>query len=233
MKIIDILERADTYLLVEDDFLLSPEYIFMDVVTEKPHLCYLSGYAQNIREQMRNLLEYLMNVVNYNDKNAVLLVYHMHAASREQGFTMAHLKIVLNERKDMEVEGKEGKEGSEGEEGKQGKDANDGKADGREKNMKEDGVQKENEIFKSGIMVVTDQRKEEMKIWGYPMKTYFLTGLYLLGGVIIMIVSIVTKAVYRSYGSRMDYCKLCFLLLLLLCGESYLIKNVWDKKNKG
>ena len=94
-RIINVINKAYEYLLIEDDFILTPELIFMDVVTEEPALCYLSGYQKNIKDQMSSFIEYIMNKVDYNDREAVLLVYGLYAASKEEGYTMDHLLRIL------------------------------------------------------------------------------------------------------------------------------------------
>ncbi|MDF2538016.1 MAG: hypothetical protein K0S76_1037 [Herbinix sp.] len=91
VRIVKTIEKAFEYLLPEDDFILMPEYIYMEVASEIPHLCYLPGYQKNIKEQITSLLEFFMNKVDYNDKEAVLLVYRLYAASREEGFTFESL----------------------------------------------------------------------------------------------------------------------------------------------
>jgi hypothetical protein len=96
--IIETIERAYEYLLPEDDFILSPEYIYMEVGSNKPVLCFLPGYGLRIKEQMSSFIEYLMNKVDYNDKEAVLLVYQLYADSREEGYTFDHLWKALQEK---------------------------------------------------------------------------------------------------------------------------------------
>ena len=89
------LEKAYEYLLPEEDFVLQPEFIYMDIVTYEPRLCYFPGYGRNIREQLNSIIEYLMNKVEYNDKEAVLLIYRLYAVIKEDGFSFDHLFKVL------------------------------------------------------------------------------------------------------------------------------------------
>jgi hypothetical protein len=100
------IEKAYEHLLPEDDFILSPEYIYLDVNTNRPYLCFYCGYHKNIKEQMNGLIEYLMNKVDYNDKEAVLLVYQLYAVSKEEGFTFDHLLAVLKKETHEALENK-------------------------------------------------------------------------------------------------------------------------------
>lgn len=102
-QILSALELAYEHLLPEDDFLLIPEYIYLDIVTNMPSLCFLPGYRKDSRKQMSSLLEYLMNKVDYGDKEAVTLVYQLYAASREEGFTLAHILRILDKKDSEEV----------------------------------------------------------------------------------------------------------------------------------
>lgn len=95
ISILQILAAAYDYLLSEDNFLLSPEYIYVDISTVKPYLCYLPGYKTNIDQQMTGFMEYLMNRIDYNDKEAVILVYRLYAVCRETGFIYDQLMDVL------------------------------------------------------------------------------------------------------------------------------------------
>jgi hypothetical protein len=104
--IIQTMERAYEHLLSEDDFILSPEYIYLDITTNHPYLCFYCGYHKSIKEQMNGLIEYLMNKVDYNDKDAVLLVYQLYAVSREEGFTFEHLVEVLQKQTGQALENK-------------------------------------------------------------------------------------------------------------------------------
>lgn len=89
------LERAYEYLLPEDDFILKPEYIYLNVSDFQPQLCFLPGYQTNIKDQIRGLMEYLMNKIDYTDKEAVLLVYQLYAISREENYRFEDLRELL------------------------------------------------------------------------------------------------------------------------------------------
>ncbi len=93
--ILMIMERAYEYLLPEDDFILKPEYIYLKVNDFQPELCFFPGYQTNIKDQIRSLMEYLMNKIDYTDKDAVLLVYQLYAISREENYRFEDLRELL------------------------------------------------------------------------------------------------------------------------------------------
>ncbi len=284
--IIGIIERAFDYLLPEDNFILQPDYIFMGISTKEPSLCFLPGYAKPIKEQMNGLIEYLMNKVDYNDKEAVLLVYSLYAASREEGYTFEHLLAVLQNKpsvneyeKKQKTKGantgtesissafspeirEEDQEKKEGENKKIEENKNEenkykegNKAVVRNKDKywykmgyqhpfakkkREAGVQVHNKnsdqtLFAGenrNIPVMLEKLEGEEEIAYYPFVSYAYTGICLAVGIMLLALSLYYKVIYNSFGSRLDYSKLFALVLILFCGEGYLLQRIWNKKNK-
>ena len=80
------LESGKEYLLVEEDFVLSPSYIFATFPQMEMELCYVPGYNISLKEQLEGLFEYLLNRVDYDDKKAVELLYNCYMfCMKEQG----------------------------------------------------------------------------------------------------------------------------------------------------
>ena len=69
------LENGKEYLLSDEDFVLSPNYIFATFPQMELEFCYVPGYGVPLREQLEGLFEYLLNRVDYEDKQAVNLLY--------------------------------------------------------------------------------------------------------------------------------------------------------------
>ena len=82
--------NGDRFMLEDDDFVIGPEYIFLDK-DNHPFMAYFPGYDRPFREQMGNLAEYLMNRIDYRDKEAVLLTYTVYMKCREEGFYIGDL----------------------------------------------------------------------------------------------------------------------------------------------
>lgn len=301
-QILKTIENAYEYLLTVDDFVLLPEMIYLNITTEKPSLCFLSGYHIPISEQISNFMEYIMNKVNYNDKEAVLLVYGLYAASKKDGITLEHLKDLLHKKIDVsghEFRTREGKkeerqmeellsditfEDSVNNERiiDKNKESFSNNSSGhsylcnREKtnentitNMIKRGIKKtvngcntivnknhlvnitnqapnyihstgtnrtfkqnNQEILSSNIPVMMEKLEHEEEIPCYPVKTYLYTVCCILGGVTVIVISILSKILYNSFGNRIDMSKFFGLCLLVLCMEGYLIKRIWDQKNR-
>ncbi len=81
-----VLEQGREYLLSEEDFVLEPGYIFATLPHMTLELCYVPGYGVPLRDQLESLFEYLLNRVDYEDKQAVNLVYDCYMfCMREKG----------------------------------------------------------------------------------------------------------------------------------------------------
>lgn len=100
--VINILEGSLEYLLHENDFILEPEYVFVNPITNDIFLCHLVGYQVNIQTQISSFIEYLMNKVDYKDEKAVLLVYSLYKESREPNCTYGKLLSELNKKNDVQ-----------------------------------------------------------------------------------------------------------------------------------
>jgi hypothetical protein len=290
--ILSVLEKAYEYLLSEDDFILTPDFIYLEVISFAPELCYLSGYKKDIKNQLSTLLEYLMNKVDYNDKAAVLMVYKLYAVSKEQGFTPWMLsEIITNQKKEEVLQKRELlqkekpqhiieepknierfliREQSQNNELQQSRELpRSGElslcrepAQGRELIQgKEQLIRKKisqyrelshrfelpqgKEIFRKprlrenksiqqleNIPIMMERVEEEQEVLIYPLTTYLLTGICGLMGVVIFILTFTCKIVYNSFGNRVEYDKLLAIVLIIGCIEGYIMKKLWDKKNK-
>jgi len=222
LHIIFTIEKTYEYLLVEDDFVLTPEFVYMDVKTDAPYLCYLQGYQKDVKNQISSFIEYLMNKVDYNDKEAVLLIYSLYALSKEEGFTFDHLQDVLLKQNDVvQTPKRKGLEEDSAQEMQIGET-------GKGKEQKEE----VKPIKRPIIPIMMEKLVGEEEVSCFPIKTYLYTAACILGGVLVLVLGILTKIIYNSFGNRIDYSKLFALLLLILCVIGYLLRKIWDKKNQ-
>jgi hypothetical protein len=225
--LLSIMELAYEHLLPEDDFIINPEYIYIDVVTNSPSLCFLSGYRQESRRQMSGLLEYLMNKVDYNDKEAVLLVYQLYAVSKEEGYTFAHLYEVLHKQMKAESDTKTRAY----EIGLQVPERIDFES-GLSKTIRSGSIEKNKDSYMDNIPVVMEKLEEEAEVSYYPRTTYILTGICGLIGLLILILGFTSGVFYNSYSEQIEFGRLIGLILILLCAEGYMMRKLWSKENK-
>lgn len=103
--VLESLKRAEEYLLSENDFLISPEYIYLDISTYEIFLCYIPHYKNDICQQLSEFIEYLMEKIDYSEESAVLFTYRLYKISKSADCTFQKLNEAIleqNEEKDME-----------------------------------------------------------------------------------------------------------------------------------
>jgi hypothetical protein len=82
------------------------------------------------------------------------------------------------------------------------------------------------------IPVMKEKVVDEKEITCFPFKTYLYTAACAVGSLVLLSLCIRAKIIFNTFGNRIDYSKLFVLLLILLCIDGYLMKRVWDKKNR-
>lgn len=90
-QILTEIGKCKEYLLNPDNLVLDPAYIYIDTQSEEVALCYVHYYNQNINEQLTQLFSYFMNKLDYQDKEAVEMVYQLYEVSRKPHCTLNDL----------------------------------------------------------------------------------------------------------------------------------------------
>lgn len=241
--LLEVLEEAYEYLLPEEDLILLPEFIYLDIIKYQPYLCYLPGSAHNLKKQLNILMEYLMNRIDYTDKDAVLLAYRLYAVSREEDFTFDQLTQVLQS--DLQPEIKEQTAGKRGSRLAAKPDLSE-QEEGQFLHSKGQVEEKQEPIKKFTALygdsgdadlirnypVMNERIESETEVLYYPVQTLILAGICILIGILITILSLTTGILYNSFGNKLDYSKLLAMGLIILCAESYALKKLFNKKNK-
>lgn len=93
--ILEAVGKAREYLLSEEYFLLEPEYIYREIGSGEVYLCYAWSERKNINQQFTQLFSYFLNAVDYEDEQAVQLVYKLYDVSREEQCTLQRLWSVF------------------------------------------------------------------------------------------------------------------------------------------
>lgn len=89
------MEDAAEYLLNPGQFIMSPEYIYMDVEKEQIYFCMMPGYEKDIKEQFQNLTEYILPKIDHEDGQAVILGYGVYKRAMEDSFHLEQIKEEL------------------------------------------------------------------------------------------------------------------------------------------
>lgn len=76
--------QAENYMLSENNVVLLPELMFMEMDTEQVLYCYLPGYQVEILRQFKGLMEYLLQHLDHKDKKVIGLVYGVYQQVAEE-----------------------------------------------------------------------------------------------------------------------------------------------------
>lgn len=95
--IMDVLERGKEFLLTEENFVLLPEYIYLQIPTYEVTLCYYPEYGISFAEQMGKLFEMLLNRVDYREEKAIEMVYALYMQLQEPDMTSGQLRERFSE----------------------------------------------------------------------------------------------------------------------------------------
>lgn len=94
-QLFSALEKGKEYLLSEEDFVLSPKYIFATFPQMELEFCYVPGYGVPLKAQLEGLFEYLLNRVDYEDKPAVNLLYDCYMFCMKEKGGLKEIKKLL------------------------------------------------------------------------------------------------------------------------------------------
>lgn len=85
------IENVAAYLLEPDHVLLDPSYIYMDIETKEPCLCYLPSYKGSITNSFKELAEFILKRLDHNDPGAVALGYDIYRQTTEENFSIEQI----------------------------------------------------------------------------------------------------------------------------------------------
>lgn len=85
------IENVAKYLLEPDHVLLDSSYIYMDIETKEPCLCYLPSYKGSITNSFKELAEFILKRLDHNDPGAVALGYDIYRQTTEENFSIEQI----------------------------------------------------------------------------------------------------------------------------------------------
>ncbi len=99
-RMIFCLEMAEEYLLDKECFLLHPDLIFYK--GEEILFCYFPAFSQDLETSFRSLMEWMLARVDYDDTDAVRLIYRLNAKVRRDGFGLVDVVKILAQKEPEE-----------------------------------------------------------------------------------------------------------------------------------
>jgi hypothetical protein len=104
------LESITEFLLDMNDLVLDLNCIYLDVESFKVFFCYLPSYQISIQESFHQLAEYLLNILNHEDEEAVRIGYDIYRKSLEDNYSLEEIiQLIFTEQLKEERFEKEGR----------------------------------------------------------------------------------------------------------------------------
>lgn len=98
LRAIDLaMKSAGTYFLESAGVLLDPDYIFFSPGEERYFFCYLPGREACFAETFRELSEFLLEHLDYGEKEGVVLGYGIYKKAQEEHTCLEGLLALLSE----------------------------------------------------------------------------------------------------------------------------------------
>lgn len=99
--ILDIIENGKEYLLCENNYVLLPEHIYLQIPEYKVVLCYYPEYEVPFSEQLGKLFEILLNRVDYREEKAIAMVYALYMQLQEPDVTLECIRKRLRDQAEL------------------------------------------------------------------------------------------------------------------------------------
>jgi len=94
-----LLEQFHEYMLDTDGICLSEELIYTELPEWKLFFCYFEEEGKQFSESLRKLLQFVIEYVDYKDKEAVKIAYACYQAAMQENFTFTEIEACFDKSK--------------------------------------------------------------------------------------------------------------------------------------
>lgn len=101
---VHVMEELTEFLMNPEQLILRPEYIYLDIESQKVYFCCLPGFHREIQEQFRELTEYILPKLDHEDDQAVVLGYGIYKKALEPGFQLETVKAAVYHKEEIKKE---------------------------------------------------------------------------------------------------------------------------------
>ena len=101
---VNVMEELTEFLMNPEQLILRPEYIYLDIESQKVYFCCLPGFYREIQQQFRELTEYILPKLDHEDERAVVLGYGIYKKALEPGFQLETVKAAVYRKEEIKKE---------------------------------------------------------------------------------------------------------------------------------
>ena len=101
---VNVMEELTEFLMNPEQLILRPEYIYLDIESQKVYFCCLPGFYREIQQQFRELTEYILPKLDHEDEQAVVLGYGIYKKALEPGFHLETVKAAVYRKEEIKKE---------------------------------------------------------------------------------------------------------------------------------
>lgn len=101
---VNVMEELTEFLMNPEQLILRPEYIYLDIESQKVYFCCLPGFYREIQQQFRELTEYILPKLDHEDEQAVVLGYGIYKKALEPGFQLETVKAAVYRKEEIKKE---------------------------------------------------------------------------------------------------------------------------------
>ena len=95
LAVVTVMRRIEEYLLPAEQLLLAPEFLYVEPDSFDVKLCLLPGHTSDWPGELSALLQYLLEQADPQDKEALVLAYHLYQESLKENYGAAELMKYL------------------------------------------------------------------------------------------------------------------------------------------
>lgn len=94
-QICELIREVEKYLLVPNEIVIEPSYMFYDGERKELKLIYIPGYNKNIAVQLKDFLEFVMKIFDHRDKEGMTFMYQIYDLITRQSFSLDNIEKCL------------------------------------------------------------------------------------------------------------------------------------------
>lgn len=102
-----VLESSFEYLLNPNDFILEPEYIYMNIETNQIYFCYMPGFEKDISLSFHTLTSYILERIDHEDKYTVATAYELYRQTMNDNYSLRNILSSITKEESKEENSKQ------------------------------------------------------------------------------------------------------------------------------